>query len=334
MKSLLNDKGELQGLRRIHRGKVRDTYEIPPELQLHTAPVRLVLASDRISVYDFVLNAEVEDKGAILTAMNVFWRGSFTGVQHDLVAFGSQIDRFLPEHLRGNHELQKRAVIAESLQMFPIECIARGYLTGSGITAYRATNPHVVCGHTLPDGLTDGDKLPTPIFTPTTKAEVGHDEHVTARSVNLKYGPDMETMTLYIYGGTQEVAAARGVIIADTKFEFGRNTKGEILLADEVLTPDSSRFWSVDEHAARPPGSTPKSYDKQFVRDFAKSIGIDPKKRNPENPDDYAWVRAQAIDRDCLQGTTRIYHEIFERLVGKSLSWFQRQEMDISGWLS
>lgn len=310
------------GLERVRRGKVRDTYQIRPENQIDDVPRMLVVASDRISVFDFVLNAQVEDKGEILTALNIFWRLELRGYLHDLAAYGSVIDQYLPSHLCSKPEIQKRAVVVNTLKMLPIECIVRGYLTGSGLSAYRKDG--TVCGHVLPHGLHDGSKLPEPIFTPTTKAEVGHDEHITAQSVREQYGNKPEMLSLRLYSDASRVAASRRLIIADTKIELSADCIG-----DEVLTPDSSRFWDCGEYEHfQKLGQSPPAHDKQFVREYAKSLGID--KRDPKNPSDYEWVRAQRIDPWVLLKTAEIYHGIFLRLTGMTLKKFQQDVLCIT----
>lgn len=320
--SIFGPDGLLKGVTLLRRGKVRDTYLFEED-----PTVMLVVASDRISVFDFVLSAFVLGKGEILTAMNIFWRRLFaSGYDHDLLAFGSGIDQYIPDrcaHLRNQPELQCRSVIVRRVEMLPIECIVRGYLTGSGLTAYNETGK--VCGHILPSGLRDGSELPIPIFTPTTKAEVGHDEHMDAEAVLNQYGPEVELTSLRVYDQARAYAVERGVIVADTKFELGK--KGE--LADEILTPDSSRFWDIDQWGvAMAQGQTPPAWDKQFVREHAKKLGIN--KRDPKKQADYDWVRTQVIDPSCLAQTSEIYHAIFRRLVKTDLLTFQREVMKIA----
>src|SRR5690242_3554832 len=239
----------IEGAEHLHSGKVRDLYRLPGgEL--------LMVASDRISAYDFVLATTIPDKGAVLTQMSLWWFERLA----DLV----------PNHVLSVDvppEVKGRAVVCESLAMFPVECVARGYLTGSGLLDYRATGE--VCGIPLPAGLEDGSALPEPIFTPASKAAVGdHDENVSFDAVVSAVGAEtaeqLRELTLSIYGQAEEIARKRGIILADTKFEFGSRTDGTIVLADEVLTPDSSRFWPADLWQ---PGQAQQSYDKQIVRD-------------------------------------------------------------------
>lgn len=309
----------LPGLTHLFEGKVRDTYDLPghPELLLPRA-------SDRISIFDFVLPGRVSFKGQILNAMNVFWRTKVFGdlFPHDLMAFGSGIRQYLPADLAGNIDLQTRAVVVKKFEMSPVEAIVRGHLTGSGWPAYQKTK--MVCGHRLPDGLHDGSLLPFPIFTPTTKAEVGHDEHIDADWVVEKYGFLFERRALQMFLLAREYAIKRGIILVDTKFECSV----DVDVADEVLTPDSSRFWEYDSWVkAQGTGKVPPAYDKQFVREWGKSIGID--KRDPEKPDDVSWVHSQIVPQEVLDQTTRIYRYIFWRLVGQKLETFQKSVMDI-----
>ncbi|MFA5318681.1 MAG: phosphoribosylaminoimidazolesuccinocarboxamide synthase [Patescibacteria group bacterium] len=223
----------------IATGKVRNTHSLPDHPQN-----RLVRATDRISIFDHVLNALVARKGEILTAMNVFWKtGPLADIcPHDIVAFGSGIDEFLPPALRGNAELQKTVTIARTLKMLEVEAVVRLCLTGSGWDAYQ--NGVVVCGHQLPAGLQNGSELPYPIFTPTTKAILGHDEHVTADSVADECGVRPERLALQLAMAGSRHARKCGIVLADTKFEFGLDENGNLVLGDERLTPDSSRFWA------------------------------------------------------------------------------------------
>ena len=223
---------ELEGWRHIYSGKVRDLYE--PATPHPRGDVVLVVASDRISAYDWVLPTVIPGKGAILTALSLWWF--------------DQIKDIVPNHTVEAPvpaEVQGRAMVCRRLEMFPVECVARGYLTGSGLVEYRAGGE--VCGVPLPDGLVDGSRLPHPIFTPATKAELGlHDENVSFEKVVAQIGLDDATalrdLTLRLYGRAHEIARGKGIILADTKFEFGRDATGAIVLGDEVLTPDSSRF--------------------------------------------------------------------------------------------
>jgi phosphoribosylaminoimidazole-succinocarboxamide synthase len=243
----------IDGAAHLHSGKVRDLYELPDGRLL-------MVASDRISAFDFILETPIPDKGEILTRMSLWWFDRLAAlVPHHVLSTD------VPASVRG------RAVICERLEMYPVECVARGYLTGSGLGDYRATGE--VCGIALPAGLQDGSRLPEPIFTPAAKADVGEpDEHVSydavVRTVGVDVAADLRPPTLPVYGRAETIARERGIILADTKFEFGRRPDGTIVLADEVLTPDSSRFWPADRWQ---PGRAQPSYDKQFVRDWLLS---------------------------------------------------------------
>ncbi len=313
------------GLELLRRGKVRDTYALPNMWTL------LVVASDRLSIFDFVLPALVPEKGAVLTALNHFWRTRHVlrDLPQDLIASGAAIDEHLPAELRGTVELQSRATVVCRLDMIPCEAVVRGSLTGSGLAAYRETRE--ICGHLLPDGLSDGDELPYPLFTPTTKAEVGHDEHVTADTAAMKWGVKIERLSLQLFTLAQKYARSRGIILADTKFEFGRDgSTGRFALGDEILTPDSSRFWDEREWIsaqAKTPRRSPTAFDKQFVREWGKTLGINA--RDPAKPEDVAWVHAQTVPADVIKRTTQIYRYIFWRLTGMKLERFQREEMRI-----
>jgi phosphoribosylaminoimidazole-succinocarboxamide synthase len=281
----------IDGARPLHSGKVRDLYEL--------ADGRLLMvASDRISAFDFILETPIPDKGEILTRMSLWWFEQLADlVPHHVLSTD------VPEPVRG------RAVICERLDMYPIECVARGYLTGSGLLDYRDTGE--VCGIPLPAGLVDGSRLPEPIFTPATKADLGeHDENVSYDAVVRAVGDDvaarLRDLTLAVYGRAEEIARARGIILADTKLEFGRRADGTIVLADEVLTPDSSRFWPAD---AWQPGRAQPSYDKQIVRNWLLS---------PESGWDRASGEAPPPLPDEVAALTRArYLEAYETLTGQ-----------------
>lgn len=309
------------GLTRIHQGKVRDTWELP------NSSLLLSLATNRISIFDFVLNALVAGKGETLTAMTVFWINTVlspAGINHHLIAAGQDIDQHLPSALRGISELQKQAVVVKRCQMDLVEFIARAHLTGSGFISYQATG-HLF-GVKLPLGLQDGSKLEPIQFTPTTKAEVGHDEPMSADQVRGQY-PKQSALTLAIYELIANYALERGIIFADTKFEFGKN-EGEITLADEIGTPDSSRWWDLrDWETQLATGKTPNPFDKQFVRNWGKTQGVH--KRKPENPADIAFVHGLVVPTDIIETTQGLYAAIFERLTGCSLQDFQRRFMRV-----
>jgi phosphoribosylaminoimidazole-succinocarboxamide synthase len=290
------DAPALEGATHLHSGKVRDLYRI--ESGEHAGRL-LMVASDRISAYDFVLDTPIPDKGEILTRMSLWWFGQLEGlVAHHVVSTD------VPDAVRG------RAVICEALDMYPVECVARGYLTGSGLLDYRRHGE--VCGIRLPAGLEDGSRLPEPIFTPATKAALGdHDENVDYEAVVAAVGDDeaaeLRMLTMEVYGRAHELALARGIIVADTKVEFGARPDGTTVLADEVLTPDSSRFWPADQWQ---PGRAQPSYDKQIVRDWLTS---------PES----GWDRTSGevpppLPPEVVERTRSRYVEAYERLTGES----------------
>jgi phosphoribosylaminoimidazole-succinocarboxamide synthase len=280
----------------VHSGKVRDLYRIT---EGEYAGRLLMVASDRLSIFDFVLGATIPDKGAILTRMSLWWFDQLA----DLVP-NHVVSTDVPDVVKG------RAVVCEPLAMFPVECVVRGYLTGSGLLDYRATGE--VCGIALPPGLEDGSRLPEPIFTPTTKGEVGaHDEAMTYDDVVGAVGSEdaahLRDVTLAVYARAEAIARERGIILADTKIELGRRADGAVLLADEVLTPDSSRFWPAAEWQ---PGRAQPSYDKQIVRNWALSpeSGWDRSSGEPP-PNPPAWV---------IERTRARYVEAYELLTGET----------------
>ncbi|HWJ83040.1 MAG TPA: phosphoribosylaminoimidazolesuccinocarboxamide synthase [Nocardioides sp.] len=297
---------ELPGARHVHSGKVRDLYELTEGPH---AGKLLMVASDRLSIFDFVLETTIPDKGEILTRMSLWWFEQLA----DLVP-NHVVSTDVPAAVAG------RAVICENLDMFPVECVARGYLTGSGLVDYTATGE--VCGIALPPGLVDGSRLPEPIFTPATKADLGdHDENVDYDAVVATVGVDtaaaLRDLTLRVYGRAEEVARERGIILADTKLEFGvpggraaaeerGGVSRPIVLADEVLTPDSSRYWPAAEWE---PGHAQPSYDKQIVRNWALS---------PES----GWVKASGeapppLPPEVVERTRSRYVEAYELLTGE-----------------
>jgi len=258
----------LQGWKHFRSGKVRDLYT-------NENGELLLVASDRISAFDYVLPTPIPNKGKLLTQLSLFWFEYLKDIVPNHI-----IAKVVPAEVEG------RAVIAKPLTMFAIECVARGYLTGSGWVEYQKSQ--TVCGIPLPAGLLDGSKLPEPIFTPATKADVGdHDENIdfdrAVQIVGLENAQALRKLTLALYTKAHDYAATRGIILADTKFEFGTDEEGNIVLGDEALTPDSSRFWSANEW--KPGGSQP-SFDKQYVRDWLLSSGWDKKSTPPELPDD------------------------------------------------
>lgn len=316
------------GLQRISQGKVRDTYGLPDHSEY-----LLVVATDRISIFDFVLLALVKRKGEVLTAKTIFWLTEvLKGFQHHLIAYGEAIDPYLPAALRGNAELQSRALIVKKLEIIPVECVVRRHLTGSGWTSYQKDG--TVCGIKLPEGLQDGSELPESIFTPTTKAESGHDLPLSEDEVIKRYGLWIKEKSLEIFEKAYDFAKKRGIIIADTKFEFG---VGEIL-ADEVLTPDSSRLWNPNAlKKAIIMGKPPSGWDKQPVRDWGKTVqtpfeppynlGINNLK--PEIPEHVVFVHELTVPPEVLESTTNRYKGIFHKLTDFSLDGFLVAEMGI-----
>ncbi|MEC5189816.1 MULTISPECIES: phosphoribosylaminoimidazolesuccinocarboxamide synthase [unclassified Arthrobacter] len=295
---------DLPGWRHIYSGKVRDLY-VPADASI---PERigqdcvLVVASDRISAFDHVLASEIPDKGRVLTQLSLWWFEQL-GVEHHVLA--STVGAGVPAAVEG------RAMICKKLEMFPVECIARGYLTGSGLEEYRQSR--TVCSIPLPDGLVDGSRLEKAIFTPSAKAEVGeHDENITYAAVVETVGQDIASrlreLTLEIYTKAEGIARGRGIILADTKVEFGLDAAtGAITLGDEVLTPDSSRFWDAGTYQ---PGKAQPSYDKQYVRDWLTSA-------------ESGWDRSSdapppALPADVVARTRSRYVEAFELLTGRT----------------
>jgi phosphoribosylaminoimidazole-succinocarboxamide synthase len=263
----------------VGSGKVRDLYALEGDRLL-------LVASDRISTFDVVLPTEIPDKGRVLTGLSGFWFAQTAGI--------------VPNHLLALRE-DGRATECKRLEMLPIECVVRGYLAGSGWRDYLASGE--VCGHRLPAGLRESERLPAPIFTPATKAQTGHDENIDRAGAVALVGEErydeVERLTLELYGTAADFAAARGIILADTKLEFGVDEAGNLVLADEAFTPDSSRFWPADQYE---PGGPQPSFDKQFVRDYCESLGWDKTYPGPELP------------AGVVAGTRERYIEAFERL--------------------
>jgi phosphoribosylaminoimidazole-succinocarboxamide synthase len=265
----------------VGSGKVRELYELDDDRLL-------LVASDRISTFDVVLPTVIPDKGRVLTGLSAFWF--------------ARTRELVPNHLLGLRR-DGRSTECRRLEMLPLECVVRGYLTGSGWKDYQATG--AVCGHVLADGLRDSDKLPEPIFTPATKAQEGHDENIdrdrAAELVGADRLAEVERVAIELYRFASEHAAERGILLADTKFELGLDADGRLVLADEAFTPDSSRFWPADEYE---PGRAQPSFDKQFVRDYCESLGWD---KNPPGPE---------LPADVVAETRARYVEAFERLTG------------------
>lgn len=279
---------ELSSYAHIASGKVRDIYEIDDS-------TLLMVVSDRISAYDHALEPAIPDKGRVLTATSKFF---FDAIDFPNHLAGTLDDERIPEEVLG------RAMVVQKLDMLPFECVARGYLTGSGLKEYKASGS--VCGVELPEGLTEASRLPEPIFTPATKAEQGeHDENVSFDVVVDKLGreraEELRDATLRIYSTAAALAEEKGIILADTKFEFGVDKHGTLVLADEVLTPDSSRYWPADTYEE---GKVQPSFDKQYVRDWLTNSGWDKESTPPRLPD------------DVVQATRARYVEAFERLSG------------------
>ncbi len=313
----------LPALPLIHRGKVRDTYGLPNGK-------RLVVASDRISIFDFVLNALVPGKGAVLTAMSHFFFRMLEshGIKTHLIAAGAAIDEHLPGYLHNRPELHATGMVVKTVTVHPVEFIARGYLTGSGLKEYRESG--TVCGISLPMGLEDGDELPEAIATPTTKSEEGHDTPLDAVWVAMKY-PWATERLLVAYQIASAFAKGRGVIIADTKLEFGEDEPGNTILADEAFTPDSSRFWDASAHRESrktSPRKPPPPFDKQFVREWGKTVGIN--KLDPEKLEDVTHVHSLQVPGELIQRTQSLYLQIFERMIGMRLEKYQSSELGIA----
>lgn len=286
----------LEGLKLLGRGKVRDIYEFEDKL--------LLVATDRISAFDVVLPTAIPMKGAVLTQLSQFW----FDMMGDLVPnhlISTRVEEFPPELQRFSEVLRLRSMLSVRAKMFPVECVARGYLAGSGWKEYRENG--TVCGIRLPKGLRECDRLPEPLFTPATKAESGHDLNISFdEAVNIvgkEVAERLRELTLSIYSRAVDFALARGIIIADVKFEFGIHD-GRIILCDELITPDSSRFWPLSGYA---PGKSQPSFDKQFVRDYLEEINFDKKPPGPELPP------------EVVKGTTEKYVEAYRLLTGKEL---------------
>ncbi len=290
-------KSEIAGLKLLHRGKIRDVYEVDEDRLL-------LVATDRLSAFDCVLPTPIKNKGAILTALSTFWFGKLTKItpNHLITA---NLDQ-MPEPIREHEELRGRSTLVKRTEVFPVECIVRGYIEGSGWKDYKATG--TVCGHKLPPGLLQCDKLIAPIFTPATKAATGHDENIDqlefAKIIGHDTAAKLKILSLAIYNYARVYAIDKGIIIADTKFEFGVDRKGNILLIDEVLTPDSSRFWEADLYK---PGQAQASFDKQFVREYLETLDWD--KTPPAPP----------LPPEISAATTARYLQALKLLSGKGL---------------
>ena len=287
---------ELPGLEKIRSGKVRDVFDLGDRL--------LMVASDRLSAFDVVMPDGIPRKGEVLTQISHFWFEKFKDLVPNHLLAGA--DDALPENLQPfSAQLARRSMIVKKAQPLAIECIVRGYLAGSGWKEYKKSG--TVCGIALPEGLLESSELPEPLFTPSTKADVGHDENISFEKaveiIGLETATKARDLSLMIYKSARDYARERGIIIADTKFEFGMY-EGELILIDEVLTPDSSRFWPADSFA---PGRSQASFDKQFVRDYLETLDWD---KTPPGP---------KLPQDIIEKTSEKYLEAYERLTGKKL---------------
>jgi phosphoribosylaminoimidazole-succinocarboxamide synthase len=288
---------ELEGITLLARGKVRDIYKLDDE--------RLIfVASDRISAFDYILATGIPDKGKVLTQLSVFWFGFLKDIvgNHLITARFSEYPKALHSY---EEQLRGRSMIVKRAKMIPIECVVRGYLSGSGWKDYQRTG--AVCGIDLPKGLRESDQLPEPIFTPAIKATSGHDENISfteaARHIGGKVAEQLRDLSLKLYKKASAYARERGIILADSKFEFG-HVENELVLADEVFTPDSSRFWPAETYV---PGGPQQSFDKQFVRDYLESM-----RWNKQPP-------APALPEDVARKTSEKYKQAFRQLTGREL---------------
>ena len=288
-----------EDLKLTRRGKVRDVYEIDDDRLL-------IAATDRISAFDCILPTPIERKGDVLTSLSQFWFGKLGHIvaNHLLTTRIEEMPEAVQNHAA---ELRGRSMLVRRTEVFPVECVVRGYLSGSGWKDYQRTGQ--VCGHQLPVGLRESEQLAEPIFTPATKAETGHDENISEQQMAEIVGDEvteyLRKVSLQLYREARDYARARGIIIADTKFEFGRDRDGKIILIDEVLTPDSSRFWPADSYEV---GRGQSSFDKQYVRDYLEKLDW-----NKQPP-------APALPPEVAQATTARYLEAYELLVGEPLS--------------
>jgi len=287
---------ELPGVKKLRSGKVREVFDLGDTL--------LFVVSDRISAFDVILPDPIPYKGAVLNQISAFWFRRFSDIRNHVVT--SDFDEFPKELQKFGDQLAGRSMIVKKTQPLPVECVVRGYLAGSGWKEYQQSQS--VCGIKLPANLKQASQLPEPIFTPATKAETGHDENIDMKRCVEILGEEIadrvKTLSLEIYSRGREHAAQHGIIVADTKFEFG-TVNGELLLIDECLTPDSSRFWPVNEYVV---GQSPPSFDKQFVRDYLETLDWD---KTPPAP---------RLPRDVIEKTSAKYREAFRRLTGSELA--------------
>jgi phosphoribosylaminoimidazole-succinocarboxamide synthase len=287
---------DLPGIKKLRSGKVREVFDLGDTL--------LFVATDRISAFDVILPDPIPHKGAVLNQISAFWFNRFDNIQNHLLT--ADFEEFPKELQPFREPLAGRSMIVKKTKPLPLECVVRGYLAGSGWKEYQESQS--VCGIKLPSGLKLASQLPEPIFTPATKAEQGHDENIDmercAQILGNEIADRVKTLSLEIYSRGREHAAQKGIIVADTKFEFG-TIDGELLLIDECLTPDSSRFWPKDEHAV---GQSPPSFDKQFVRDYLETLDWD---KTPP---------ARRLPKDVIEKTSAKYLEAFRRLTGSELA--------------
>jgi len=288
----------LSDLKLIRRGKVRDVYQVDEDRLL-------IVATDRVSAFDCVIPTPIERKGEVLTALSQFWFAKLGHVvpDHLLTTSIEEMPSVVQNHA---NQLRGRSMLVRKTEVFPVECVVRGYITGSGWKDYQRTGE--ICGHKLPAGLRESEQLSEPIFTPATKAETGHDENISeqhmAEIVGHEVTASLREISLTLYKQAAEYARERGIIIADTKFEFGRDREGRSLLIDEVLTPDSSRFWPADDYEV---GRGQASFDKQYVRDYLETLDWNKQPPAPELPPEVA------------KATTARYLEAYKLLTGQSL---------------
>jgi phosphoribosylaminoimidazole-succinocarboxamide synthase len=289
-------KTDLPGIKLHGRGKVRDIYDLGDHF--------LIVATDRLSAFDVVLPTPIPNKGKVLTQMSAFWFDRFKDVVPNHVV-STDVSKYPQNLYQFRDQLEGRSMLVKKAKVFPVECVVRGFLTGSGLKDYNKTGS--VCGIKLPPGLRDSDRLPEPIFTPATKAETGHDENISEEQAAKVIGQDivrqLKELTLQLYSRGVDYARTRGIIVCDTKFEFGL-IDGKISIVDEMLTPDSSRFWPADQYS---PGKPQPSFDKQFVRDYLEKIGWNKQPPAPELPD------------DIVKATSAKYVEALRLLTGHDL---------------
>jgi phosphoribosylaminoimidazole-succinocarboxamide synthase len=287
---------EIPGIKKLRSGKVREVFDLGDTL--------LFVVSDRISAFDVILPDPIPNKGAVLNQISAFWFRRFADIDNHVVT--ADFDEFPKELQKFREQLAGRSMIVKKTKPLPVECVVRGYLAGSGWKEYQQSQS--VCGIELPPGLKQASQLPEPIFTPATKAETGHDENIDMKRCIEILGEEManrvKTLSLEIYSRGRDHAGQRGIIVADTKFEFG-TVDGDLLLIDECLTPDSSRFWPEDEYAV---GQSPPSFDKQFVRDYLETLDWD---KTPPAP---------RLPKDVIEKTSAKYLEAFRRITGSELA--------------